>query len=374
MQKEENKKHLYECWLAVLSGLSDRKKILLRAHMKSAEAVYYIEETDLQGMKFLNEQERNTIMQAGRETPEEKYEILRKKRIQVITYFEKDYPKRLLEIPDPPYALYYKGNLPQEPLFSAAIVGARNCTPYGEKYAYEFAEQMARCQIQIISGLAKGIDGAGQRGALTGKGQTFAVLGCGVDICYPREHIGLYSDILVAGGGILSEFPPGTEPRPYHFPRRNRVISGLSDVVLVMEARKKSGSLITADLALEQGKDVYALPGPVDSALSEGCNRLIRQGAGILLSPKEFLEDLGVLTKEQTSENLVKFIPGQEEKKKMLESRENLVYSSLCLYPKSLNQIVEDTCLSAREVVCSLVSLEMQGLAEEISKNFYIRK
>ncbi len=371
---KERKEHIYECWLAMLAGVSDKKKILLREHMKSAEAVYYIEETQLQEMRFLNGRDCNTIMQAVRENPGERYETLCRKRIRVASYYEEEYPKRLRNIADPPYALYYKGKLPEETGYIAAIVGARQCTAYGEKYAYEYAEQMARHQVQIISGLAKGIDGAGQRGALSGGGQTFAVLGCGADICYPREHIGLYSDILSQDGGILSEFPPGTPPLPFHFPQRNRIISGLSDAVLVMEARKKSGSLITADLALEQGKDVYALPGPADSALSDGCNRLIRQGAAILISPEELLEELGISGKQQEGETRMKFLPDEEEKKKMLESHENLVYSSLCLYPKSLNQIVEETCLSAQEVVCSLVSLEIQGFAEEKSKNFYIRK
>ena len=143
----------------------------------------------------------------------------------------------------------------------------------------------------MISGLARGVDGMGQRGALMGKGRTFAVLGSGVDICYPREHMGLYVDILDQGGGILSEYPPGTPPLPRNFPPRNRIISGLSDAVLVMEARVKSGSLITADLALEQGRELYALPGPVNSELSSGCNRLIQQGAGILLSPEMLLDE-----------------------------------------------------------------------------------
>ena len=123
----------------------------------------------------------------------------------------------------------------------------------------------------MISGLARGVDGIGQRGALLGGGKTFAVLGSGVDVCYPKNHMGLYLDILEQEGGILSELPPGTPPLPQHFPRRNRIISALSDIVLVMEARERSGSLITADLALEQGKDVYALPGPVNSSLSQGC-------------------------------------------------------------------------------------------------------
>ena len=165
-------------------------------------------------------------------------------------------------------------------------MGARSCTPYGEKYALEYGKKLAECGIQVISGLARGVDGIGQRGALLGGGKTFAVLGSGVDVCYPKNHMGLYLDILEQEGGILSELPPGTPPLPQHFPRRNRIISALSDIVLVMEARERSGSLITADLALEQGKDVYALPGPVNSSLSQGCNRLIFQGAGILLSRK----------------------------------------------------------------------------------------
>lgn len=355
----------YEYWLAALA-LSDRKKTLLHTYMKSAKEVYYIEETSLHQFQFLNENDRNTMIQAKKIWDlQGEYETLVKKRIRFYTCFDPEYPRKLTEIPDKPYALYIKGNLPDEQCFCAAIVGARNCSRYGEKYAYEFAEILSGHGVQIISGLARGIDGISQRGALMGQGKTFAVLGNGVDICYPQEHIGLYDDILEMGGGILSELRPGSKPLPYHFPRRNRIISGLSDLVIVMEAKEKSGSLITADMALEQGRDVYALPGPVDSALSRGCNQLIRQGAGILISPEILLEELGI-SGEILHEK-------KKEAKKVLECLEKLVYSSVVLYPRNVGQIMEETGLSPQEVLETLVSLEIKGYIKEISKNYYIR-
>ena len=257
-----------------------------------------------------------------------------------------------------------KGRLPREAAFCAAIVGARKCTPYGEEMALDYGKCLAEHGIQIISGMARGIDGAGQRGALNGGGATFGVLGCGVDICYPREHIGLYMDIQ-ENGGVLSEQLPGRPPLPMYFPMRNRIISGLADVVLVMEARERSGSLITADQALEQGKDVYALPGPVTSQLSQGCHFLIRQGAGILISPDDLLKELEIHTKE------LKQKTGKIEK--TLENDENVVYSCLGFFPKGISQLIEETELSAPVLIQRLISLELKGCIREVSKNYYIR-
>ncbi len=218
--------------------------------------------------------------------------------------------------------------------------------------------------MQVISGMARGIDGAGQRGALNGGGKSFGILGCGADICYPREHFGLYMD-LQQSGGIISEQLPGTKPFPGFFPARNRIISALSDVVLVMEAREKSGSLITADMALEQGKDVYALPGPATSPLSQGCHHLIREGAGILVSPEVLLEEMSLC-----SEKVGQIINKNE---KMLETTENLVYSCLDFTPRGVNGLSERTGLPARKVLELLISLELKGMVKEISKNYYIR-
>mgnify|MGYP000075586463 FL=1 len=228
----------------------------------------------------------------------------------------------------------------------------------------EFAKKLASAGAQIISGMAKGIDGAGQIGALEEGGDSYGVLGCGVDVCYPREHIELYTE-LERKGGILSEQPIGTKPLPQFFPARNRIISGLSDIVLVMEAKERSGSLITADMALEQGKDIYALPGPINSQLSRGCNRLIKQGAGILLSPEDLLEELSFVCEEKVKK--------LTENKIALESPENLVYSCLDLYPKNLNELADLTGLTIPALMDVLVSLELQGYIREFSKNHYVR-
>ena len=202
----------YEYWMACIRGISAKKKTLLREHMKTAEAVYYIEETQLNNLQFLNEKERNTILQAKKQgNLESEYEKMLEKGIRFIPWFSEEYPERLKEIADFPYALYVKGGLPDRDSRKAAIVGARRCTPYGEKYAVDFARMLAACGVEVISGMARGIDGMGHRGALMSGGKTYAVLGCGVDVCYPKEHIGLYVDILEQGGGILSEPPPGTD-------------------------------------------------------------------------------------------------------------------------------------------------------------------
>ena len=251
----------FEYWFASIPGLTDEKKILLRSCMKSGEAIYYIEETELGRMKFLNETDRNTIMQEQKKRdPKEEWARVTDSGIWMSLSFEETYPARLSCISDKPYALYGKGHLPKDKEPSAAIVGARACTAYGEECARWFAEELVKNGIQIISGMARGIDGSAQRGALTGGGTTYAVLGNGVDICYPREHIGLYTDILAHGGGILSEQPPETKPFAWNFPRRNRIISALSDVVLVMEAKEKSGSLITADLHWSREKMCMRFP------------------------------------------------------------------------------------------------------------------
>lgn len=353
----------YEYWFANLK-LSCKRKLEIRQVLKSAEELYYIEETALK-CYLEDEKERGLILDSIRTWKlDDEFRKLEEKGAMFVSMQLHSYPERLRNIPSPPYALYVKGQLPKEDVKSVAIVGARECSSYGEKMAREFAKVLAGAGVQIISGMARGVDSAGQSGALEVGGTSFGVLGCGVDICYPREKIGLYMN-LQERGGIISEFPLGTAPLPQYFPARNRIISGLSDVVLVMEAKEKSGSLITADMALEQGKDVYALPGQVDSRLSMGCNRLIRQGAGILLTPEELLLELGIC-REREKENV-------SEIKFLLESKEKLVYSCLGLQPQNLDSLFNVTKLPIVELLDILVSLELRGIVKEISKNYYIR-
>lgn len=204
---------------------------------------------------------------------------------------EPEYPERLKNIPGAPEELYVLGRLPEEDRLSVAVIGARDCSEYGKYVAREIGAVLGRNKISVVSGMARGIDGISQEAALNAGGSSFAVLGCGVDICYPETNRQLYERLKISGG-ILSEYPPGSPALAWHFPPRNRIVSGLADVVAVIEARVKSGTLITVDMALEQGREVYAAPGRVTDRLSDGCNRLIRQGAGILLSPEEFLREL----------------------------------------------------------------------------------
>lgn len=215
-------------------------------------------------------------------------------QIRCITKTSPEYPKKMKQYPSMPANLYVKGRMPDPDKITVAVIGARMCSPYGRIQAFRYAKELSQAGVQIISGMALGIDSEGHKGALEGKMPTFAVLGSGVDVCYPKTNKKLYERILWENGGIISECPLGSEPVSWHFPARNRIISALSDAVLVVEAKENSGSLITAGFALEQGKMVYAIPGAVTDTLSRGCHKLIYDGAGIAYCPEIILEELGI--------------------------------------------------------------------------------
>lgn len=221
---------------------------------------------------------------------EREYEQLAEKQIGFILQKEAGFPQKLAEIPDPPYGIFYRGRLPEATRPAVAVIGARECSEYGRYVAEELGGYLGRAGIQVISGMARGIDGISQQAALSAGGTSYGVLGCGVDICYPSQNRRLYEELLQKGG-LLSTYMPGTKPLPQYFPPRNRIVSGLSDALIVIEARQKSGTLITVDMALEQGKDVYVVPGRITDRLSDGCNRLLTQGAGVFLSPESFAEE-----------------------------------------------------------------------------------
>ena len=275
------------------------------------------------------------------------------------------YPERLREIYDYPAGLFVKGRLPDPSRPAVAIVGARGCSFYGEQIAEEFARALVSEGVQIISGLAAGIDGAAHKGALKADCPTFGVLGCGINICYPAGNFKLYQQ-MVRNGGIISEFPPGTRPQARNFPMRNRIISGLADAVLVVEAREKSGSLITAELALEQGREVFAVPGRITDHLSEGCNRLIQQGAHVAVSPGDILEYLGVKCQKQL------ILCGKNVN--TLAKKEKMVYSCLDFKPKHIDQILEESGLSLSEALGILLELELGGYAFRAANHYYGKK
>ena len=287
--------------------------------------------------------------------------------IKIYKKTEEGYPKNLLQLPDAPSRLYVLGELPDPMRPAIAIVGARNCSSYGKNMAYEYARILTQTGIQVISGLARGVDAAAHAGALAAGGKTYGVMGCGVDFCYPTSSRKLYH-VMQQQGGILSEFAPGTPPLSYHFPLRNRIISGLSGAILVVEAKEKSGSLITADAALEQGRTVFALPGRAGDLLSEGCNRLIYQGAIPAWKPEIILEEM-----EWTGKKEIIQEDFTQEKKIVLAREDDFVYSCLDLNPKAVSQLQDETGLPSGSLLKSLYYLTAKDLAREVWQNYYIR-
>ena len=332
---------------------------------QTPEQVFLVEPEQLL-KRFPRQQEKLRFLCESRKhwDPEKERERLKQKEIRIISCEHPEFPERLKQIPVFPCGLFFKGMLPEEQILSVAIVGARNCSSYGKNMALWFGKKMAEQGVQIISGMARGIDGYGHRGALQAGGKTFAVLGGGVDLCYPSGNRDIYM-CLEEKGGILSENPPGMQPLPYLFPLRNRIISGLSDAVLIIEAKEKSGSLITADFALEQGKEIYAVPGRIGDVLSSGCHNLIRQGAGLAVSPEKLLEDLCFLPEINTNKG--------QKSKMTLERPENLVYSCVGLQALSLEEICSQTKLLPAEVLKILTKLELSGCIKEVYKNYYTR-
>jgi len=357
----------YAYWLACTEGFGRRVQKRLYAVCHCAEEIYKLDEKALGKIGGLTDGDRARIISARAEWDVDgKWEELKRRGIRFASTESQNYPARFRELADAPYAVFYRGSLPPEDgSLRVAVVGARMCSEYGRDMARGLSRELARHGICVISGMARGIDAAGHRGALDGGGRTYAVFGCGVDVCYPDYHRQLYLDIA-ANGGLLSEYLPGVPPLARNFPKRNRLISALSDVVLVIEAKKKSGSLITADLALEQGRDVYALPGRVTDALSEGCNRLISQGAGIILSAEDLLAELDISAPRRHDFS--------KTEKIVLEKDESLVYSCLGLLPVGFEEILEKTGLDIQTAGRCLMNLVRADYIEEAFKNCYKRK
>ena len=269
----------------------------------------------------------------------------------LVTLSDADYPKALLEIADPPPLLYAKGNLALLNKLSIAIVGSRNASVQGEKNAEAFAQGLAEHGLCIVSGLALGIDGAAHRGALKAKGDTIAVVGTGLDMVYPAQHRDLAHQIA-SSGLIISEFPLGTLSKPQNFPRRNRLISGLSLGCLVVEANLKSGSQITARLSAEQGREVFAIPGSIHSPLAKGCHQLIKQGAKLVDSLQDIVEELN-LSKAVSATLAEENSPTNQDQQTLLES---MGYDAI-----SIESLVQLTGLTVSTLSSMLTLLELEG-------------
>lgn len=356
-QEEGEEKYLF--WLCSVKGIGLSRICALREHFDTAEEIYHASREKLWGLNLLKKQELVHLF-SSREAAdwEEEWREIFDRGIRVVSYFHQEYPEALRHIYRPPKRIMVKGKLPDPDKPSIGIVGARDCTNYGRDMARLFGYRLAEQGVQIISGMALGIDGWGHQGALEGGGDTYAVLGSGVEVCYPASHRSLYESIQ-KHGGILSEFPAFSEARPGFFPLRNRIISGLSQGILVVEAREKSGSLITADAALEQGKDVFVVPGRIGDELSVGCNRLIRQGAIPVLSPKDILEYYAIdLHKKETKvteveQRILHVMPG------------GMVH---------IDQLTDALKIPSTDVVKGLLQLQKKGDVAEVSRGYFMKK
>ena len=284
---------------------------------------------------------------------------------QAITLRNKKYPPTLLEISDPPPVLFIRGSIDLLATPQIGIVGSRNPSRLGNQIAEDFASTLANAGFTITSGLALGIDAASHIGALKATGHTIAVAGTGLDRVYPARHVQLATEIIQIGA-MISEFPPGTPAKAMHFPRRNRIISGLSIGLLVVEAAQQSGSLITARMALEQGREVFAIPGAINNPQARGCNALIREGAKLVETTKDIFEELGQYF-QQPEEN-----PKVIEQTKLDLEQQNLL--NLILFgPTSVDELVRESGKSIEVIASELLILELQGYIAAAPGGYYIR-
>ncbi|MCR5670132.1 MAG: DNA-processing protein DprA [Butyrivibrio sp.] len=384
----------YAHWLFSVQGVGNASIDKLLCGGRSCREVFEMNEKEL--AKILDQRHAGAIMRAKRTWDfEKKNKKLEAMGIRFVSRIDPEYPDKLRNIADPPFAIYVKGQLPDPSKPSVAIIGARMCSDYGRFMARKFGRELGLAGVQVISGMARGVDGIAQKGALDAGGRSFGVLGCGVDICYPEENKAIYDD-LITSGGIISEYLPGTEPKPGHFPLRNRIISALSDIVLVVEARRRSGTSITVDTALEQGKEILAVPGRVTDRLSDGCNYLINQGAGIATGVQDILDRLSRMgmyctgsddsETEKTAET-----EGNELSEIMEESDDEMSETSVTVHrsledeiaqmldviPISASQIMEELGkkgyeISVPQLMSTLMEMTFKGIA--IQNGSYYRK
>lgn len=338
----ESKQAFHLAALAECPGLgSHRLKLLLETY-GDAELIWHLPAAELTRRVPMPRQlcaNVNAFRRGHPDRPAELQDLCTSRDIRLCTIEDEEYPNILKEIFSPPMVLYYRGTLVPDAL-RIAMVGARRMSHYGEALAVEFGRKLAAAGLTVVSGAARGIDTCAHRGSLEAGGRTVAVLGCGVDVAYPRENRRLLQAIAERGA-VLSEYAPGTPPLPAFFPARNRIISGLAQGTLVVEAACRSGSLITADQALSEGRDVYAIPGSVCSPTSEGCHHLIQQGARLVTRPSDILEDCGVMP----------LAPRRTQKQ--MTPEEHRIYQVLSF----------DHALSMDEIILSLPDGEMPNLS-----------
>jgi len=297
---------------------------------------------------------------------EKQLRVLKEENVRMVTILDKDYPLNLIDLEDSPPILYCRGKLLGEDSNAVSIVGTRRATQYGRTVARVLGKKLSEMGITIISGMANGIDTQAHLGALEGGGRTLAIMGTGIDLIYPSSNRNLATKI-VKHGALITELPPLSRALPFHFPARNRIISGLSKAVVAVEAPFKSGVFSTVRWALQYGRDVYALPGDINRKVAEGTNKLIKNGAIPLTSYKDILENTDLKLKERKKEKDIKKIPD-------LSENEKIIYKALEVKPKSTDNLAGETGLKPQIIMTAVALLELKGLSREVAGKRFIRE
>lgn len=354
-----------------ISGIGSGKLRQLIARYGSASNAWYHLERE---SSLLQEDSwvQQIIRKRSQLNPLEIEERLLEKGIYTVIPEEEEYPALLRELADAPPLLYYKGHLSLQKE-AVAIVGARKATPYGRAAAETISKELAGSGIVVVSGLARGIDTAAHKGALAGQGITWAVLGCGLNFMYPPENKKLAEEIIERDGAIFSEFMPDMSPEPQLFPMRNRLISGMARGVVVIEAALKSGSLITVDFALEQGREVFAVPGPIFSEQSKGANNLLRQGAKLVEGMKDIVSEIPSLQSLGPQEKKIEVtqMGGTESSMERSSDHEELL-QMLSDLPIHIDQITINSQLPPEQIPLALLELQLAGIIEQLPGQLYV--
>jgi DNA processing protein len=345
-------------WLGfnLLSAMGMKRIEKLLTQFGSLQNAWHADEKSLKEAKLGDKIIEKLLVQRKNLNLNAEYDKLAKWDIHLVLFSDEDYPARLRTINDPPPMLYIRGKLLPQDGKALAVVGTRKCTRYGRDMSAQLSEELAKNGVTIISGLAEGIDTSAHEGALKGGGRTLAILGCGADQIYPAKN-SLLAKHVIENGALVSEFSVGTPPMGENFPRRNRIISGLSLGVLVIEAPEKSGALITAGVAAEQGRDIFVIPGNITNNMASGTNKLLQDGAKLVTSAKDILDELNLeYANLQTRVRTQTVVPSSDE--------EALVLRFISTDPTHIDDIIRQTGLNSSEVMGLLTILELKGLAQ----------
>jgi len=362
-----------EFWIALnaISGMAARQKLRLINVFGSPQEIFRskVKVASLPECRPLFVQNLQACSPEAIVTQEEKKAQLA--GVKIITLKDTEFPSLLKEIIDPPLALYVKGTLPADMKISLSIVGSRRATYYGQLVTERITQGLLPYGFWIVSGLARGIDSIAHHCALQGGGKTIAVMGSGLDVVYPPENKNLMERIAESGA-VISEFPFGTEPHQMNFPIRNRIISGLSPAVLVVEAREKSGALITARFALDQGREVLAIPGNIYSPSSRGTNQLIKDGARLVEGVEDILAEIGIDLIKQIAEQ-IKWSPPSKSPKVKINEGEGKIFALLSYDPIPIDVITQKSGLCAQDINNILLTLEMKGIIKQLPGKLFFK-